>query len=35
MALAKHFKERRVYRSAFEAAMRIFEISKGWPIEER
>jgi four helix bundle protein len=25
----------RVYQGAFEAAMRIFELSKGFPIEER
>ncbi|NMF84175.1 four helix bundle protein [Nodosilinea sp. P-1105] len=25
----------RVYRGAFEAAMRIFELSKGFPVEER
>ena len=32
---AKHFRELRVYRQAFDAAMRIFEISKTWPKEER
>lgn len=32
---AKHFRELRVYRQAFDAAMRIFELSKAWPKEER
>ena len=35
MALVTHFKELRVYRRAFEAAMEIFGLSKGWPSEER
>jgi len=35
MAIVTHFKELRVYRRAFEAAMEIFELSKGWPSEER
>jgi four helix bundle protein len=35
MALAKDFKDLRVYQAAFEGAMRIFEISKQWPSEER
>ena len=30
----KRFEELRVYQMAFEAAMRIFELSKGWPKEE-
>ena len=30
-----HFRELRVYRQAFDAAMRIFELSKAWPMEER
>jgi four helix bundle protein len=30
-----HFRELRVYCQAFDAAMRIFELSKAWPIEER
>ena len=30
----KRFEELRVYQMAFEAAMRIFELSKGWPEEE-
>ena len=29
-----HFRELRVYRQAFDAAMRIFELSKAWPKEE-
>ena len=35
MNLVKHFRELRVYREAFDAAMRIFECSKQWPKEER
>jgi four helix bundle protein len=35
MALVTHFKELRVYQQAFESAMRIFELSKSWPSEER
>ena len=35
MALVTHFEELRVYQQAFEAAMEIFELSKGWPSEER
>ena len=35
MALVKHFKELRVYQQAFGAATRIYELSKGWPAEER
>ena len=30
----KRFEELRVYQMAFEAAMRLFELSKGWPKEE-
>ncbi len=30
----KRFEELRVYQMAFEAAMRIFELSKAWPKEE-
>ena len=30
----RRFEELRVYQMAFEAAMRIFELSKGWPKEE-
>jgi len=33
--VVKHFRELRVYREAFDAAMRIFECSKTWPKEER
>jgi len=33
--VVKHFRELRVYREAFDAAMRIFEYSKAWPKEER
>jgi hypothetical protein len=33
--VVKHFREIRVYREAFNAAMRIFECSKEWPKEER
>ena len=35
MALVRDFKELRVYRLAFASAMRIFELSQGWPREER
>jgi hypothetical protein len=35
MALVKHFKELRVYQQAFEAASRIYKLSKRWPVEER
>ena len=35
MALVKHFRELRVYRQALETAGRIFQLSKGWPKEER
>ncbi|OGG56099.1 MAG: four helix bundle protein [Candidatus Handelsmanbacteria bacterium RIFCSPLOWO2_12_FULL_64_10] len=31
----EHHRELRVYQVAFEAAMRIFELSKSWPKEER
>ena len=30
-----HFRDLRVFQSAFAAATRIFELSKGWPKEER
>ena len=33
--LAKSYKDLNVYRLAFEAAMRIFELSKKWPPEEK
>jgi four helix bundle protein len=35
MSVVRHFRELRVYREAFDAAMRIFELSKQWPKEER
>lgn len=35
MSVVKHFRELRVYREAFDAAMQIFEHSKKWPPEER
>ena len=35
MALVKHFNELRVYKQAFAAAARIYELSKEWPEEER
>ncbi|MCU0857473.1 MAG: four helix bundle protein [Pontiellaceae bacterium] len=35
MGLVKHFRDLRVYRTAFDAAMQIFELSKKWPPEER
>ncbi len=31
----KHFKDLVVYRRAFDLAMKIFEITKGFPVEER
>ncbi len=30
-----HFRELEVYQMAFEAAMRIFDLTKNFPIEER
>ncbi len=35
MAFAQHHQDLRVFQSGFEAAMKIFEISKLWPREER
>ena len=35
MALARNFKELRVYSLAFEAAMQLFGSSHGWPKDER
>ena len=35
MALVKHYRDLRVYQSAFAAAMEIYELSKGWPRDER
>jgi len=31
----KDFRELRVYQMAFQSAMRIFDLSKKWPVEER
>jgi len=31
----KHFRDLEVYERAFKSAMRIFEITKGFPVEER
>lgn len=31
----QNYTELRVYQMAFEAAMRIYELSKQWPVEER
>ena len=31
----RHFRDLEVYRRAFEAAMKIFEITKSFPVEER
>jgi four helix bundle protein len=33
--MVEHFRDLRVYKLAFEAAMKIFELSKSWPKEER
>lgn len=33
--LVRHFRELNVYRMAFDAAMRIFDLSRKWPQEER
>lgn len=33
--MVRHFRESRVYKKAFKAAMRIYELSKGWLPEER
>lgn len=33
--LAKSYKDLKVYQLAFEAAMRIYELSKKWPSEEK
>lgn len=35
MSMVQHFRDLRVYRDAFAAAMRIFDASKFWPKEER
>lgn len=31
----KHFRDLEVYQKAFQMAMKIFEITKGFPVEER
>ena len=33
--MVTHFRELRVYQVAFDASMKIFELSKSWPTEER
>ena len=33
--LVKHYRDLWVYQRAFKAAMRVFELSKAWPNEER
>jgi four helix bundle protein len=35
MALAREYKDLRVYSAAFEAAMALFQLSNGWPKDER
>ena len=35
MSLIDDFRDLRVYQRAFETAMRVFELSKTWPAEER
>jgi four helix bundle protein len=35
MALIKHFRELIVYKSAFDAGMKVFEITKSFPPDER
>jgi len=35
MALVTHHKELRVYQQAFDAAMRVYRLSRRWPPEER
>jgi len=35
MALARNFKELRVYSLAFESAMELFQLSQGWSKDER
>ena len=35
MAMAAHFRDLRVYRMAFDAATRVFELSRSWPKEEK
>ncbi|MBI3830338.1 MAG: four helix bundle protein [Planctomycetes bacterium] len=33
--LARDFRNLRVFRNSFESAMTVFQLSKGWPLEER
>jgi len=33
--MVEHFRQLRVYRQAFDLAMRIFEVSATWPAEEK
>lgn len=35
MSLVKHFRELDVYQNAMSLAMRVFELTKQWPAEER
>ena len=35
MSLIEDFRDLRVYQRAFETALRVFELSKVWPAEER
>jgi four helix bundle protein len=35
VALVTHFSQLRVYHSGFDSAMRIFELTKRWPPEEK
>ncbi|MCF7855862.1 MAG: four helix bundle protein [Candidatus Pacebacteria bacterium] len=35
MGIVRHFRDLRVYKEAFNAAMHIFRYSKKWPAEER
>ena len=33
--VAKSFRDLKVYKLSFESAMRIFKLSKKWPVEEK
>ena len=35
MPLVQHHKDLRVFQKGFEAAMRVMEVSKSWPQDER
>jgi len=35
MSSIRHFRELRVYQGAMEAAMRVFELTKAFPVEEK